>query len=125
SGFEQDIIIRQQLPSPATCGLTGSNIWLQVWTEFTAAPSPRISQPQNDGDSYLEFGAMKMGRGKAFMLGDSSSAAPVFKEWVTSQGRTFLVESIFLNSIATKMASLPSASGLSESSNSVPGSSGT
>jgi hypothetical protein len=72
AGLEQNIVIRQQLPSPATFGLEGSNIWLQVWTEFIAAPVPQIAQ-QNSGDAFLDFGAMKMGRGKAFMLGGLSN----------------------------------------------------
>lgn len=122
NGFEQDIVIRQQLPSPASCGLTGSNIWLQVWTEFTAAPTPRITQPQAGGDAFLDFGTMKMGRGKAFMLGSPTNSVPVIKEWVTSEGRTFLVESVFLNSIVAKIAALPSSSGSSGNSNPVPGS---
>jgi hypothetical protein len=60
AGFEQDVVLRQQLPPPASYGLTGSNIWLQVWTEFTAAPTPQIIQPQDGSDPLLDFGAMKM-----------------------------------------------------------------
>ena len=120
AGFEQDIVIRQQLPSPSSFGLEGSNIWLQVWTEFTATPAPRITQ-QNSGDNFLDFGAMKMGQGKAFMLGGRSNTVPVVKQWVSSQGRTFLVESVLLDAIASKMATLPAYSGSSGSSISIPG----
>ena len=123
NGFEQDIVIRQQLPSPASFGLTGSNLWLQVWTEFTAAPAPRVTQQKSNRDPLLDFGIMRMNRGKAFMLGSPTNAVPVIKEWVTSAGRTFLVESVFLNAIAAKMAALPAVSGSSGNSNSNPGSS--
>jgi hypothetical protein len=121
SGLEQDIIIRQQLPSPASYGLTGSNIWLQVWTEFPTSPAPQATQMQN-GDNFLDFGVMKMGRGKAFMLGSSLNGVPVVKSWITSQGRTFLIESVLLNSIASQLSQLPAFSSSSGSSNSVPGS---
>jgi hypothetical protein len=121
SGLEQDIIIRKQLPLPASYGLTGSNIWLQVWTEFPTAPAPQATQMQNS-DNFLDFGVMKMGRGKAFMLGNSLTGVPVVKSWVTSQGRTFLIESVRLNSIGSQLAQLPALSPSSGSSNSLPGS---
>ncbi len=111
AGFEQNIVIRQQLPSPASFGLTASNIWLQVWTEFTAAPSPQISQPQGEGtDPTLDFGVIKMGKGKAFMLGNNATSVPVTKQWVSSGGRTFLIESVLLNSLAAQLQQLPSGS---------------
>jgi len=69
AGFEQDVVLRQQLPPPSAYGL-GSNVWLQVWTAFPTAPEPQITQLQ-DGDQFIDFG-MKMGKGKGFILGDES-----------------------------------------------------
>lgn len=120
SGFEQDIVVRQQLPAPASFGLNGNSLWLQVWTEFIAPPSPQIT-PMENGDSFLDFGVMKMGPGKAFMLGAPSNAVSVVKDWVVTQGRTFLVESVPLNAISAKLAELPSAGSSSGPSNSGPG----
>ena len=79
STFEQDIVIREQLPSPTSYGLNGSNIWLQICTEFTTAPVPQITSLPN-GDSSLDFGIMKMGKGTAFLFGGPSNSAPVIKE---------------------------------------------
>lgn len=40
SGFDQDIIIREQMPSPTAYGLSPSTTWLQIWTEFLDSPVP-------------------------------------------------------------------------------------
>ena len=41
AGLSQDVVLLEQLPSPATFGLS-SNCVLQVLTEFTHAPTPVI-----------------------------------------------------------------------------------
>ena len=120
SGFEQNIVLRQQLPSPASYGLTGSNVWLQVWTEFTAAPTPQITSSRGGG-SCLDFGVMKMEQGRAFSMGGASNSVPVTKQWTSSGGRTFLIESVPLNAIAANLEQLPPGSTSPGSSNSAPG----
>ena len=105
SGFSQDIVIRQQLP--AQVGLTGSNLWLQVWTEFTASPSVAISTNPITGDQILNFGTMQMGKGRAFMLGTNAASAPVTKQWLSLGGRTFLIESVLLNALGPQLERLP------------------
>ena len=107
SGFEQDIVIREQLPSPAAYGLSPATTRLQVWTEFISPPAPQIKQVANGADATLDFGTMQMGRGKAFVMGNESNSVPVNKHWVTIQGRTFLIEEIQLSGVATKLQKLP------------------
>lgn len=123
AGFEQDVVLRQpeQLPNPSGFGLASSNIWLQVWTEFRAAPEPKITPHPTDGDQ-LDFGIMKMGSGKAFSLDGASNSIPVFKQWSRVQGRTFLIESVPLNAIAARLQQLPAGSSPSGGSNAAPSS---
>lgn len=109
AGFEQNIVVRQQLPSPASFGVNGTNTWLQVWSEFTAAPTPTVTYRPN-GDEFLDFGTMKMNSGRAFLVGGVSNSVPVTKQWFTSEGRTFLVESVLLSSLAPALNQLPGGS---------------
>jgi hypothetical protein len=110
SGFDQGLLLREQPPPPSSFpGLTGSNIWLQLWTEFSA-PAPQITETQPDGDETIDFGMMKMIEGKAFSLGESSNSIPVIKSWATASGRTFLIESVPLDAIAPQLNQLPAPS---------------
>src|SRR6059036_1172300 len=81
SFFEQDVIIREQLPSPEAMGLNPKTARLEVWTEFFDGPEPEKSTRailRNDGetdrDDALNFGAMQMIGGKTFNL-DGEMAA--------------------------------------------------
>ena len=47
-----------------------------------------------NGDQNLNFGSMKMGTGKAFIIGSLSNSTTVQKNWITNSGRVFLVESV-------------------------------
>src|SRR5206468_13085186 len=52
--FEQDVILREQIPSPAELGLNPKTARLEVWTEFFDAPEPEKSTRailRNDGDT--------------------------------------------------------------------------
>ena len=54
SYFEQDIILREQLPDPATIGLNPKTAKLEIWTEFFDGPQPEKSIGailRNDGTS--------------------------------------------------------------------------
>lgn len=111
AGFEQDIILREQLPSPAEWGMNPETTRLQVFTEFLNPPSPHIKQvqPWPLVDQILDFGAMEMGQGKAFSLEDGSALIPVRKQWVTLQGRHVLIEEVDIQSIAAQLETLPPA----------------
>ncbi|MFO1511498.1 MAG: hypothetical protein U1F83_01060 [Verrucomicrobiota bacterium] len=99
AGFEQNIVLRAQLPLPGEFGLNPLTTRLQVLTEFLDPPVPARSQDVRAtglADEFLDFGEMKMGRGFGFSVGDvvESQRVPVVKHWTTSEGRTFLVEEI-------------------------------
>ena len=107
SGFEQDVVFRQQLPNPSAFGMSSNTTRLQVWTEFLDPPTPSVKQLARGADVQLDFGTMKMGRGKAFVIGNESNSVPVNKQWVTIQGRTFLVEQVPFSAVAAKLQNLP------------------
>ncbi|HXD00550.1 MAG TPA: Ig-like domain-containing protein [Verrucomicrobiae bacterium] len=111
AGFEQDIVVQQQLPAPDSFGLNPDTTWLQVWTEFTDPPTPAIEPILDGADERLDFGIMKMERGKAFVMGSESNSVPVNKAWTTVEGRTFLVEQVQFDDVATQLQSLPAYSG--------------
>jgi len=108
SGFSQDVILREELPAPENYQLNGQTTRLEVWTEFLEAPEPvRTSTllnasvvEQGDGapltDEELDFGAMRIGLGRAFSLGqESDNLSFVAKSWnVTPDGRRFLIETV-------------------------------
>jgi alpha-tubulin suppressor-like RCC1 family protein len=118
AGFEQDIVLREQPPSPEAYGLNPETARLQVLTEFFNAPEPVTTKPvanrQNSlGDTTLAFGTMKMIQGKAFAVGDQlptrtrSRGIPVAKSWQHLSGRTFLVEELPVQKIERQLEQLP------------------
>ncbi len=111
SGFEQDIILQQQLPDPSQFGLEPGSTKLQIWTEFILAPTPQktVTTDPDTGlvNEDLDFGTINVARGNAFTIGDETVLVPVAKHWSVIQGRTFLIEEVLLSSIATQMQSLP------------------
>lgn len=115
SGFEQDIVLEERPPLPETFGLNSASSMLQVFTEFISPPAPNIktvSVPSGDGntmlDELLDFGVMKIGTGKAFILGqDQLDGIPVTKEWVTLEDRTVLIEQVPIAAVAGRLDQLP------------------
>jgi len=120
AGFEQDVVLREQPIKPESYGLNPATARLQVLTEFFNPPEPAKSQERpgrQDGsaDPTLTFGAMKMNRGKAFLVGDSAQAAarskgiPVSKSWQHLSGRSFLVEELPVQRIRPQLEKLPAS----------------
>ena len=119
AGFEQDIILRQQPPSPSTYGLDPQTTILEVLTEFVNPPAPLqqtniIKDPSDESvgdpplvDETLKFGQMTMGQGKAFAIGDDANMVLVGKRWQDLEGRKFLVEEVKYRSIQPKLHVLP------------------
>ena len=117
AGLEQDIVLREQPPTPASLNLNPETARLQVLTEFLNPPKPRRTTstlPEQAGlvltDDTLDFGTMQMVPGKAFKLGEDSPPARVGKSWVTLQGRQFLVEAVPVAALAEQLDSLPASS---------------
>jgi len=113
AGFEQDVVLREQPPDPVSLGLNPQTTRIQVLTEFFNPPQPRITattMPTDAGnleDDNLSFGAMGIGRGKAFLLGNQSPSVAVNKRWLVLEGRHFLIEEVPTVSVAKTMNSLP------------------
>jgi archaellum component FlaF (FlaF/FlaG flagellin family) len=115
-GFEQDIILRQQPPTPGSLGLNPDTARLQVLTEFFSPPQPTIQSttlPAQAGislvDQNLGFGSMQMVPGKAFLMGTNATdaGAMVSKSWLTVEGRQILMEEVPVDAILAGLAALP------------------
>jgi hypothetical protein len=118
AGFEQDVIIHQQPPTPESYGLNADTARLQVMTEFFNPPQPSVKtralMPQAGlalTDQSLNFGTMQMVPGRAFLLGQNAASprVQVSKSWVQAQGRYILIEQVPVNAIVEGLAALPLA----------------
>lgn len=125
-GFEQDVILEEQPPAPESYGLNSSTTILQAYTEFLSPPAPVISMSfisTDTGeqllDKTLSFSTMKIARGRAFLMGNSSQSVPVAKDWATIEGRQFLIEEVPISQISEELQALPPATASVRFSNSV------
>ena len=121
SGFECDLVFRQQPPMPDAYGLNAANCTVQLTTEFFNTADPEQTTAQSDGrfglrDTTLKFGSMTMGHGRAFainstnsQLASAKSQTSVYKRWLHLQGRTFLIEEVPLVYLASGLQTLPEA----------------
>jgi hypothetical protein len=113
AGFEQDIILREQPPTPASFGLNPDTTRLQVLTEFFNPPQPTVNATTVSTDAgdlendNLDFGVMQMMPGKAFLLETTTPSVGVNKQWLLLDGRQMLVEEVPVVSIADELANLP------------------
>lgn len=110
SGFEQDVIIRETVELPP--GYDPATTVMEVWTEFIEAPVPQkiINVRGRAQDETLDFGTMRMGLGKAFVLGEDRTGAntvPITKKWMTLEGRTFLIEAVEFQAVSERLQDLP------------------
>jgi RHS repeat-associated protein len=108
--FEQDVLLESQLPSPTAVGLSQA-AYLEVVTEFIDPPAPavrRLELSSTESDTDLDFGLMKMGRGRAFIVSNTKdTGVPVKKEWEKINGRQFLFEQVPLPAVLSDINSLP------------------
>jgi hypothetical protein len=112
AGLEQDVILLERPPAPEEFGLNSKTTRLQVLTEFLAPPTPekRIERASDSEDQMLDFGSMRMIRGKAFSLGAENDAAKkvtVSKKWEVLDGRTVLIEEVLVGKISKQLELLP------------------
>jgi hypothetical protein len=118
AGIEQDLLIEESLEGlrPSDLGLDPKTAALTLVTEFNSVEPPRIvpeaaSSAREDllTDEVIDFGALKMGPGKAWITGGApeGSAVTVFKQWLEEGGRRFLFEQMAVSEIAEKLDSLP------------------
>src|SRR5579859_4328635 len=115
AGCEQNVVIREQMPSPGAYGLSDATK-VCLWTEIISAPPPQVEpQPWDDGTiaaKTILFGRMFIGPGKAFLTDADSSitnARPLLveKQLVQSGTNTYLVESLNFSDIASRLSLLP------------------
>ncbi len=109
-GFEQDVILRERFALPE--GFDPATTRLEIWTEFLEPPSPVITPrlTQTVADETLDFGAMRIGSGRAFSMAIPELAnwsTRIGKSWRQVEGRMFLIESVPWRAIQAQLARLP------------------
>jgi hypothetical protein len=129
--FHQDVVFTGFAPNfdPTVWGFDAAStntLEIQIFTEFFNPPQPQVQErplyiEQNPAvrasmvspdviDNFLDFGHYVFGPGRAYTTSTNAGAAAgvtVAKEFLTSNGRTFLVESLSYKAIATALQSLP------------------
>jgi hypothetical protein len=113
SGFEQDVVFRNNPPAPTEFGLNPETTRLQVLTEFVEAGTPTKTRQQLGqlSDDTLGFSGLTIGPGKAFSVpaGKSGQERPVAKQWEQLEGRDFLIEELPYEEVADQLQKLPAA----------------
>ena len=110
SGLEQDIVLREQIPTPESVGLHSATTELEVVTEFVEPPAARVGTPIADGaesDQTVSWGATSLGLGKAFNLNGQDAPVRVYKQYTTIGGRYFLIEKVRVQDIQPGLSKLP------------------
>src|SRR5262249_32922717 len=79
---------------------------LQVITEFTNFPIPRVTARVSD---EIDFGSMSLAQGAAFALGAETNRVPVTRHWLALEGRQCLVEQVSFRAISDQLDQLPPA----------------
>jgi hypothetical protein len=134
-GFECDLVFRERPPSPAEYGLDPATSRIQLLTEFLNTPDPAVRLSKANladalTDATLDFGALRLGPGWAFYLGDPSgdgrqpsivkklrSSLPVYKRWEklldgdSKQLRSFLIEEVPYERIEEHLSQLAALEG--------------
>ncbi|HEY4415437.1 MAG TPA: LamG-like jellyroll fold domain-containing protein, partial [Verrucomicrobiae bacterium] len=112
--FEQDVILREQPPTPETYGMNPATTELEVMTEFLNPPAAKISGRSAakgvESDGEISWGTMAIGHGKAFDLGESKklhSQVSVTKQYAVVDGRQVLIEMVPVTEIQSSLRKLP------------------
>ncbi|HEX3717986.1 MAG TPA: hypothetical protein VH595_08460 [Verrucomicrobiae bacterium] len=114
-GMEQNIVLREQPPSPADFNLNPETTFFEVVTKFFNAPvaskSTVISTNVTD-DRVIGFKDMLMGQGVAFLIGNQSqgsgSGFGVTKHWAPQEdGLAILFEEVPYSALSNVANALP------------------
>lgn len=110
-GFEQDVILHEQPPTPESFGLNPATTELEVFTEFIDPPAASVTDgginaQELESDQKISWGKVKLGRGKAFSIGAPNQVS-VSKRYVTIQGRHFLLEKVPVKAVQKSLIKLP------------------
>jgi alpha-tubulin suppressor-like RCC1 family protein len=132
----QCVVFGENLPDPALFGMNPGTVRIEVWNAFTEAPVPQQSETvvwvEPDPvaravmaepdlvDNTLDFGAMRMIPGKAFLLsaangnpspgGDIPGSVPVFKQWLQTEQESWLIEAVEYSAVQDKLSQLAPSS---------------
>lgn len=118
SGFECDVVLRQQLPDPAMLGLNPETTEMAVYSEWPdARPDQAESQVPSGGtlltDTALAFDSLVMAQGRAFGLDEQARVrgveVPVRKTWQEIEGRNYLIERASYRALQPLLGELPGA----------------
>jgi hypothetical protein len=112
ANFEQDVVLQEQPPSPEAYGLNPQTTALEVLTEFINTPEPQVnesSQPVSgvESDEDIRWGALFLGKSKAFEWGNEGQSVKVSKRLFKAEGRTFLLEKVKYLDVKGNLLSLP------------------
>lgn len=114
ASFEQDVILREQPPAPESFGLNPDTTAIEVVTEFINPPEVKLqnrqANPNEQFDQDISWGAMGLGNGKAFDLGDSqipNKQLPVKHQYLMIDGRQILLEIAPLKKLESNIKKLP------------------
>jgi hypothetical protein len=112
AGLGQDVIFREQLPSPADLKMDPATTRVEVWTEFVKPPEAKLkgAHKNRSGEefhNYIDFGNVRIGKGSAFAVPNQKARIPVDKQWKQIGGKTFLIESVDYQSILGEVSKLP------------------
>jgi hypothetical protein len=127
SGFQNDVILHQRVPDPATFGFQGE-VRIEAWHQIISGPNPEL-QPGAiqrapgvvEPDTQLRFTSMMIGPGTAFLIGTNRTelagaagkAVRVAKAYFVdpeTQMR-FLVEAVPFADVAPQLQRLPPSEG--------------
>jgi hypothetical protein len=123
--FHEEVLLSEKLTPAqlARLGFSPDSVRLEIWTEFLESPTPSIhstvlkaeADPARRAtmvdpdavDDFLDFSALKMTRGAAFIEGRPDPSIPIFKRWFEQSGRHFLIEACDYSDLAPLLRSLP------------------
>jgi len=115
SGFAQDVILYQQLPSPSEWGLDPASTRIEMWTEVLGEAVSQTSQIDSTGDRMLDFGMTRIGHGVAYLLnGQMMDQVDLEKSWVETDDRHFIVESVSYAAVKPLLDKLQASVGQSK-----------
>jgi hypothetical protein len=114
-GLEQNIVLREQPPSPADYNLDPETTYFDVVTKFFDAPQATantVTSARVTDDQIIRFNDMIMAQGTAFLIGDESQnqeyGFTVTKHWVPqADGSAFLFEEVPYTALTNLTTPLP------------------
>ena len=118
-GLSQNLLLKSKILPPTAYKLSEGAV-LTLFTEFVAHPEfGRVPHPipsndavrKEDSDDELDLRSMHFKAGRAFTVGQETTAFSVFKNLESLEGRTFLLEKVSWSDAAAHVELLPAPKG--------------